>query len=209
MDIRHSDLTHILRPQIALQTESDTAEWESIFIEARISVAFVKLYAQIFVIEKLTKDNLPRLDRSVLTELSIQIWGDRLDILKLVKEPSPSPPSLANYTKTPTAIPLGNDNTTIPKVQNRLGRIYTNYKPHSYTVERSTIHLRIRIFPELHHQHLWRCLWCNGYRHRIWTLRYEFNSWTRLIAFHIALIPLGKVWIQLFSLQLWVNSRTD
>ena len=24
-----------------------------------------------------------------------------------------------------------------------------------------------------------------------------------LIAFHIALIPLGKVWIQLFSLQLW------
>ena len=29
--------------------------------------------------------------------------------------------------------------------------------------------------------------------HRIWTRRYEFNSWTRLIAFHIALIPLGKV----------------
>ena len=32
---------------------------------------------------------------------------------------------------------------------------------------------------------------------------------TRVIAFHIALIPLGKVWIQLFSLQIWVNSRTD
>ena len=31
----------------------------------------------------------------------------------------------------------------------------------------------------------------------------------RDIVFHIALIPLGKVWIQLFSLQLWVNSRTD
>ena len=30
-----------------------------------------------------------------------------------------------------------------------------------------------------------------------------------LIAFHIAQIPLGKVWIQLFSLQLWVNSRAD
>ena len=30
-----------------------------------------------------------------------------------------------------------------------------------------------------------------------------------LISFHIALIPLGKVWIQLFSLQLWVNSRAD
>ena len=57
--------------------------------------------------------------------------------------------------------------------------------------------------------HLWRCPWCNGYRRRIWTRRHEFKSWTRLIAFHIALIPLGKVWIQLFSLQLWVNSRAD
>ena len=55
----------------------------------------------------------------------------------------------------------------------------------------------------------WQCSWCNGYRHRKWTRRLEFKSWTRLIAFHIALIPLGKVWIHLFSLQLWVNSRTD
>ena len=37
----------------------------------------------------------------------------------------------------------------------------------------------------------------------------RFKSWTRLIAFHIALTPLGKVWIQLFSFQLWVNSRED
>ena len=51
--------------------------------------------------------------------------------------------------------------------------------------------------------------WCSRYRRRKWTRRHEFKSWTRLIAFHIALIPLGKVWIQLFSLQLWVNSRTD
>ena len=51
--------------------------------------------------------------------------------------------------------------------------------------------------------------WCNCYRRRKWTRWHEFKSWTRLIAFHIALIPLGKVWIQLFSLQLWVNSRTD
>ena len=43
---------------------------------------------------------------------------------------------------------------------------------------------------------LWRCPWCNGYRRREWTRRHEFKSWTRLIAFHIALIPLGKVWIQ-------------
>ena len=54
-----------------------------------------------------------------------------------------------------------------------------------------------------------RCPWCNCYRRRKWTRRHEFKSWTRLIAFHIALIPLGKVWIQLFSLQLWVNSRKD
>ena len=35
--------------------------------------------------------------------------------------------------------------------------------------------------------------WCNGYRRRKWTRRHEFKPWTRLIAFHIALIPLGKV----------------
>ena len=51
--------------------------------------------------------------------------------------------------------------------------------------------------------------WSNGYRRRKWTRRHEFKSWTRLIAFHIALIALGKVWIQLFSLHLWVNSRAD
>ena len=54
-----------------------------------------------------------------------------------------------------------------------------------------------------------RCPWCNGYCRRMWTQRHEFKSWTWLIAFHIVLIPLGKVWIQLFSLQLWVNSRAD
>ena len=37
------------------------------------------------------------------------------------------------------------------------------------------------------------CLWCNGYHHRKWTRQHEFKSWTRLIAFHIALIPFGKV----------------
>ena len=44
----------------------------------------------------------------------------------------------------------------------------------------------------------WRCPWCNGYGCRKWT-------WVQIldmafIAFHIGLIPLGKVWIQLFSL---------
>ena len=36
----------------------------------------------------------------------------------------------------------------------------------------------------------WRCPWCNGYRRRKWIRRHEFKSWTRLIAFHIVLIPL-------------------
>ena len=38
----------------------------------------------------------------------------------------------------------------------------------------------------------WKCPWCNSYRRRKWTRRHEFKFWTRLIAFHIALIPLGR-----------------
>ena len=73
------------------------------------------------------------------------------------------------------------------------------------------LHLCHRLFDQDGHQDscFGRCPWCSRYRRRNWTRRHEFKSWTRLIAFHIALIPLGKVWIQLFSLQLWVNSRTD
>ena len=41
------------------------------------------------------------------------------------------------------------------------------------------------------------------------TWRHEFKSWTKLIAFHIAQIPLQKLLIQLFSLQLWVISKAD
>ena len=42
-----------------------------------------------------------------------------------------------------------------------------------------------------------------------WSRRARVQILSSLIAFRIALIPLGKVWIQLFSLQLWVNSKTD
>ena len=52
---------------------------------------------------------------------------------------------------------------------------------------------------------VWRCPWCNSYCRRKWTWWHEFKSWT----LHIALIPLEMVWIQLVSLQLCVNSRTD
>ena len=71
---------------------------------------------------------------------------------------------------------------------------------------------RSRRYPHINNYrlHWWHwCLWCNCYRRRNCTRRHEFKSWTKVIAFHIALIPLGKVWIQLFSLQLWVNSRAD
>ena len=40
---------------------------------------------------------------------------------------------------------------------------------------------------------IWRCPWCNSYCRRKWTRRLKFKSWTRMIAFYIALIPLGKV----------------
>ena len=56
----------------------------------------------------------------------------------------------------------------------------------------------------------WRtCPWFNGYCRKKWTKPPGFKSWTKLIAFHITLIPLEKVWIQLFALQWWVTSRTD
>ena len=47
--------------------------------------------------------------------------------------------------------------------------------------------------------------WYDGYRRWKWRWQHEFKSWIKLIAFHIALIPLGKVRIQLFSLQLWTD----
>ena len=65
------------------------------------------------------------------------------------------------------------------------------------------------LFYLVYYLHIQRCPWCNCYRRRKLTRRHGFKSWTRLIAFHIALIPLGKVWIQLFSIQLWANSRAD
>ena len=50
----------------------------------------------------------------------------------------------------------------------------------------------------------------------IWLSSYKMNTATRVqihgrgcFVFHKALIPLEKAWIQLFSYQLWVNSRAD
>ena len=56
---------------------------------------------------------------------------------------------------------------------------------------------------------VWRSLRCNGCRRRKWIRWHEFKSWTRLIAFPIALILLEKVSIKLFSLQPWINTRVN
>ena len=53
------------------------------------------------------------------------------------------------------------------------------------------------------------CSCCNGYRRMKWIQGYEFKSWTRQFGFEMVLIPMGMVWIQLFSFQLWANSRSD
>ena len=53
-----------------------------------------------------------------------------------------------------------------------------------------------------------KCPWCNCYCWK-WTWQPDFKPSARLFAFHIVLIPLGKVWIQLFSLQIRANSRVD
>ena len=51
--------------------------------------------------------------------------------------------------------------------------------------------------------------WCNVYHCKKWIWWHEFKSWMILFAFHIVPIPAGKVWIQLFFLLLWPNSRAD
>ena len=40
-----------------------------------------------------------------------------------------------------------------------------------------------------------------GHPHEKWNRRHEFKSWTKLFPFHFALMPLGKAWIHLFSLN--------
>ena len=99
------------------------------------------------------------------------------DDYKMVNESSKSSLLRDFERRTLTATPV-----TFNITQTRLKLLTTDlwWKPHDPRI----------ITPSTFH--LWRCPWCNGYRHRIWTRRYEFNSGTRLIAFHIALIPLGK-----------------
>ena len=77
-------------------------------------------------------------------------------------------------------------------------------KPIQKSLETYRMHL-INIYIYIY---IWKHLWCNGYNcwKRIWCIQ-TFESWMKLFAFYIVLTPLGKVYIQLLSLQLWVNSR--
>ena len=72
---------------MVLQTGWDLAGWESTFVEASISATSIKIYAQTFSIEEITRNSLHRLDRTMLKE-------------------------------------LGNDDTTILKIQNKLRHIH-------------------------------------------------------------------------------------
>ena len=53
------------------------------------------------------------------------------------------------------------------------------------------------------------CFWSNSYRLRKLTREHEFKSWMRMFAFYLALITLGKICIQFFSLLLRINSTVD
>ena len=54
-----------------------------------------------------------------------------------------------------------------------------------------------------------RYLLGNGHYCRKWNGQFEFKSWTRPFVFHIVLISLGKVCIQVFSIRLYINSKAD
>ena len=72
-----------------------------------------------------------------------------------------------------------------------------NIYNHFYVLDSNFV-IMFQLIPFLNFYSLstWRCPWCSRYRRRKWTQWHEFKSWTRLIACHIALIPLRKVWIQ-------------
>ena len=57
----------------------------------------------------------------------------------------------------------------------------------------------------------WWCMLCNAYPCGQWMKRSELKLSTRPTAFQKAFIPLGKkkVFAQLFSVQLWIDSGSD
>ena len=85
---------------MALKTRPDLADWESIFIEACISVASTKTYTLKIYRKKIMKDCLHILDRAMFKELVIRTMGDMLATLKLEREPLVSLPLQASYANS-------------------------------------------------------------------------------------------------------------
>ena len=86
---------------MALQTGSETEDWENYFLKAGISADSAKSYAATFAREKLRKENLQMMDRAMLRELGITTMGEALSILKQAKEP----PTQNLCAKAPAAKP--------------------------------------------------------------------------------------------------------
>ena len=81
---------------------------------------------------------------------------------------------------------------------------------HTHTHTHTYIHIYITITlrtPPYIYIYIWRRSRCNGYYPRKETQWPEFKAWTGLFTFPMALISMGKLGIQQFSLQLWINSR--
>ena len=81
------------------------------------------------------------------------------------------------------------DLTNMSRTEKKSGFRSANFPPKCSILRASNILQPLYIT----FSNMWRCPWCSHYRRRKWTRRHEFKSSTRLIAFHIALIPLGKV----------------
>ena len=78
-----------------------------------------------------------------------------------------------------------------PLLNTRLFRLMAWFL-HTHTHTHTYIYIYIYIYT--------RHSWCIVYCCRKWTQQSKFNPWMKLFAFHIGLIPLGKVLIQLFFL---------
>ena len=82
---------------MVLQTGYNLPGWESMFLEAGISVTSTKIYTQTFSGKEIIRDSL--LDCMLLKELGIRTMGNVLAKLKLTKEPSVPP---ASFIRLPT-----------------------------------------------------------------------------------------------------------
>ena len=82
----------------------DRQKWIKAFTKAGIASESAETYSDIFVIEKLTWDNLALLDRPLLKELGVGVLGDILTIMGLSKGYA-VPQASQSLIKAPVARP--------------------------------------------------------------------------------------------------------